>query len=47
MKDEAEKELENKAAKGVSAGLIANALLVLVLGIVIGATKGKIVKKLF
>ncbi len=44
---EPEKDLEKKVSRGVSAGLIVNAALLLVLGAAIGLTKGKILKKLF
>ena len=41
------KEIEEKIRKGISAGLIGNAIVLLALGIAIGVTKGKILRKLF
>lgn len=40
------KEVEQKVSRGVSAGIIANGMLVLAIGILVGVTKGKILKKL-
>ena len=40
-------EIEEKISKGISAGLIGNAIVLLALGIAIGVTKGKILRKLF
>ena len=41
------KEIEEKISKGISVGLIGNAIVLLALGIAIGVTKGKILRKLF
>ena len=46
MDKKEEKELQEKISKGISAGLIGNAFVLLALGIAVGVTKGRILKKL-
>ena len=43
---EPKKEIEEKVSKGVSAGILGNAAVLLVLGVAIAVTKGRILKKL-
>ena len=43
---EEKKEIEEKVSKGISAGLLGNAAVLLALGIAIAVTKGRILRKL-